>query len=105
MGMPTVTISDLDAIRKVSPGQLKIIVYIRRSRRLQLALCLLEAAARLANLIVSFRMISVEPTDKPAPPTCPICCAEMVPLRMECHDGSGWVFGWRCDCDEKTRGA
>lgn len=36
-------------------------------------------------------------------PVCPICRAEMVALRMENHDGSGWVYGWACQCNAEMR--
>ena len=36
---------------------------------------------------------------------CPICEAVMVPSRHECEDGSGWTFGWACDCTEGLRDA
>ncbi len=38
-------------------------------------------------------------------PTCPICGATMAPVRVECEDGSGWLFGWACLCDETAREA
>jgi hypothetical protein len=36
-------------------------------------------------------------------PVCPLCHAEMVPFRHELDDGSGWMFGWLCDCTAETR--
>ena len=38
-------------------------------------------------------------------PICPICGAAMAPIRMEYEDGSGWLFGWACLCDELRREA
>jgi hypothetical protein len=34
---------------------------------------------------------------------CPICDGHMQPMQWECEDGSGWVFGWLCGCNDATR--
>lgn len=36
-------------------------------------------------------------------PKCPICNEIMIAVRIECHDGSGHIFGWSCGCNEKKR--
>ena len=38
-------------------------------------------------------------------PVCPVCHIEMVPIRIQCEDASGWTFGWACECDEALRAA
>jgi hypothetical protein len=35
--------------------------------------------------------------------TCPICKKKLVPTRVECDDGSGWTYGYTCDCNKKLR--
>ena len=50
--------------------------------------------------------IIVHPTETPKHKVfCPICRTQMVPSRVECEDGSGWMFGWLCACNEEMRGA
>jgi len=34
---------------------------------------------------------------------CPICGMLMLPTRIEYPDGSGWFYGWSCDCTETLR--
>ncbi len=34
---------------------------------------------------------------------CPDCGKTMVRSRIECHDSSGFMFGWLCDCNDETR--
>jgi len=36
-------------------------------------------------------------------PKCPICGGLLLPTRFECVDGSGWIYGWGCDCTEVLR--
>ena len=36
-------------------------------------------------------------------PKCPICGGLLLPMQFECPDGSGWVYGWGCDCTETLR--
>ena len=31
---------------------------------------------------------------------CPDCNTEMVKSKIECHDLSGWMVGWLCECKE-----
>lgn len=35
----------------------------------------------------------------PSPPLCPFCHDAMVRVHVQCHDDSGWVHGWFCDCE------
>lgn len=46
------------------------------------------------------RKYSCEPEPMPK---CPICGGMLLPVRFECVDGSGWIFGWTCDCTEAFR--
>lgn len=34
---------------------------------------------------------------------CPLCNKQMIPSKIECHDLSGWSFGWLCECNDETR--
>lgn len=40
----------------------------------------------------------------PSLPVCPICLEKMVKSRIQCVDGSGYMFGWLCGCNEEIRG-
>ena len=36
-------------------------------------------------------------------PFCPFCGTVLVPSRLQCVDGSGWMMGWVCSCTAKER--
>lgn len=38
-------------------------------------------------------------TQKVACPKCPYCGEETVAISVECHDKSGWICGWTCNCE------
>lgn len=33
-------------------------------------------------------------------PYCPFCRTKLIRIHIECHDGSGWMHGWTCNCPE-----
>ena len=36
-------------------------------------------------------------------PECPYCNDVCIPFSIEIEDGSGWLVGWTCACDEVKR--
>lgn len=54
----------------------------------------IEGKLKICTLVVA---------KNPAVPFCPLCFAPMVKSRTECADGSGFVFGWACECDDYIR--
>jgi len=36
---------------------------------------------------------------------CAICGSRMAAARWESEDGSGWTFGWSCQCTDEKRAA